>query len=61
MDSSGLQTLLLNCSELRHINLSGVHLHADDFAHSSFSSLCHLLAINSSKISFFSHVYGVLV
>lgn len=53
MDSSGLQTLLLNCSELRHINLSGVHLHADDFAHSSFSSLCHLLAINSSKISFF--------
>ncbi|XP_025095319.1 uncharacterized protein LOC112564606 [Pomacea canaliculata] len=48
VDSSGLQTLLLNCSELRHINLSGVHLHADDFAHSSFSSLCHLLAINSN-------------
>ncbi|KAK7493220.1 hypothetical protein BaRGS_00015557 [Batillaria attramentaria] len=46
VDASGLQSLLLNCSELRHINVSGIHIHAEDLADSGFSSICHLLAIN---------------
>ncbi|XP_076438503.1 LOW QUALITY PROTEIN: F-box/LRR-repeat protein 18-like [Babylonia areolata] len=47
VDTSGLQSLVVNCTALRHINISGVHIHARDLSQTSFSSLCHLLTLNT--------------
>ncbi|XP_070210010.1 F-box/LRR-repeat protein 18-like isoform X2 [Littorina saxatilis] len=47
VDMSGLQSLVVNCTALRHINLSGVHIHSKDFTNTGYTSLCHLLALNT--------------
>ncbi|KAL8624102.1 hypothetical protein ACOMHN_036105 [Nucella lapillus] len=47
VDMSGLQSLVVNCTALRHINVSGVHIHARDLVHTGFQSICRLLALNT--------------